>query len=145
MVENATFKNVSADLESVTLSNGIFQKAIPDSASSISVSLLDEAAFGQIDGQPAAAVVLAINTGGSGTFIDLAVVTFEDGTATNVATTSLGDRVQVNSVEIAEDGSIVVDMVEAGPDDPLCCPTQHVIKTFALQNGELVETSSTPA
>jgi hypothetical protein len=51
----------------------------------------------------------------------------------------------VNSVEISENGTIVVDMVEAGEDDPLCCPTQHVINLYALQNGELVEVSSTSA
>ena len=132
-------------MEPVTLKDGIYQEPIPDSAASIYVSLLDEAAFGQIAGQPAAAVTLATNTGGTGTYIDLAVVTFAEDAATNVATTMLGDRVQVNSVEITADGNIVVDMVEAGPDDPLCCPTQHVINTYALQNGELVEISSVSA
>ena len=146
LVENATFKNIAGEgMEPVTLSNGIYQEAIPDSAASIYTSLLDEAAFGQIDGQPAAAVTLATNTGGTGTYVDLAVVTFADGAANNVATIMLGDRVQVNSVEITADGNIVVAMVEAGPDDPLCCPTQHVINTYALQDGQLVEISSVPA
>ena len=132
-------------MEPVTLKDGIYQEPIPDSAASIYVSLLDEAAFGQIAGQPAAAVTLATNTGGTGTYIDLAVVIFAEGAATNVATTMLGDRVQVNSVEITADGNIMVDMVEAGTDDPLCCPTQHVINTYALQDGQLVEVSSMPA
>ncbi|MBE2223256.1 MAG: META domain-containing protein [Anaerolineae bacterium] len=144
LVENATFNNLAGGgMAPVTLSNGIYQEAIPDSAASMNTSLLDKAAFGQIDGQPAAAVTLATNNGGSGTYIDLAVVTFADGAATNVATIMLGDRVQVNSVEISESGIIVVDMVEAGEGDPLCCPTQHVINLYALQDGELVEVSST--
>jgi hypothetical protein len=29
------------------------------------------------------------------------------------------------------------------PDDPFCCPTQHVLNTYAVQNGELVEVSLT--
>lgn len=146
LVENATFKNVAGGgLNPITLSNGIYQELIPDSAASLYTSLLDTAAFGQIDGQPAAAVTLATNAGGTGTYIDLAVVTFADGAATNVATTLLGDRVQVNSVEISANGTIVVDMVEAGESDPLCCPTQHVINIYTLQNGELVKVSSTSA
>jgi hypothetical protein len=69
----------------------------------------------------------------------LAVVTFDSGEPTNTATTTLGDRVQVNSAAITTEGMIEVDMVQSGPDDPLCCPTQHVVNTYAVQNGELVE------
>jgi len=36
----------------------------------------------------------------------------------------------------------MVDMVQAGPDDPLCCPSQEVVKTYELQGDQLVETSS---
>jgi len=35
-----------------------------------------------------------------------------------------------------------VDMVQAGPDDPMCCPTQRVVKTYESQEDQLVETSS---
>lgn len=60
----------------------------------------------------------------------------------NTASILLGDRVQINSVEIAN-GQIVVDMVQAGPDDPLCCPTQHVVNTYDLQGDQLVLVNST--
>jgi heat shock protein HslJ len=33
-------------------------------------------------------------------------------------------------------------MVQAGPDDPMCCPSQQVVKTYELQGDQLVETSS---
>ena len=33
-------------------------------------------------------------------------------------------------------------MVQAGPDDPMCCPSQQVTKTFELQGDQLVEVSS---
>ena len=48
---------------------------------------------------------------------------------------------QINSVTV-EDNQIVVDMVQAGPDDPLCCPSQQVINTYALQGDQLTETAS---
>jgi heat shock protein HslJ len=145
LVENAVFQVTAVESGPVTLSSGVYTQAIADSASSVQVTLLEPAAFGQVNGQPAAAVVLATNTGGTGTFIDLALVTFENGQPVNVATTSLGDRVQVNSVDITAEGVIVVDMVTHSESDPLCCPTQHVINTYSLQDGALVETSSTPA
>jgi heat shock protein HslJ len=105
------------------------------------VRLTDNIAYGQLNNQAVAAVVLVTDPGGSGTFYDLAVVVNQNGTPTNVATTSLGDRVQINSSNV-ENNQIVVDMVQAGPDDPLCCPSQQVLKTFELQGDQLVEVSS---
>ena len=35
-----------------------------------------------------------------------------------------------------------VDMVTQEPDDPMCCPTQRVVKTYALEGDQLVETGS---
>ena len=35
-----------------------------------------------------------------------------------------------------------VDMVTQGPDDPMCCPTQRVVKTYALESDQLVETGA---
>jgi heat shock protein HslJ len=64
-----------------------------------------------------------------------------DGQPVSVASTMLGDRVQINAIAV-ENNQIVVDMVQAGPDDPMCCPTQQVIKTFELQGDQLVEISS---
>jgi hypothetical protein len=58
----------------------------------------------------------------------------------DIANTDLGDRVQINSLVI-EEGEIVVDMVTQGPDDPMCCPTQEVVKRYELQD-ELVEVPS---
>jgi heat shock protein HslJ len=57
----------------------------------------------------------------------------------NVATTSLGDRAQINSLIIEQD-QIVVEMVTHSPDDPMCCPTQIVRDTFALEEETEEET-----
>jgi heat shock protein HslJ len=85
--------------------------------------------------------VLVTDPGGSGTFFDLHVVASQDGVPVDVASISLGDRVEINSISI-RDNQIVVDMVQAGPDDPMCCPSQGVVKTYELQGDQLVETSS---
>ena len=82
-----------------------------------------------------------VDPGGSGTFFYLSIVVEGDGEPVNTATILLGDRVQINSLDVA-DGSIVVDMISHGPDDPLCCPTQHVVQTYELQGEELTLTST---
>lgn len=120
----------------------MFQAAgVDGSAGEITVNLSDYVAFGTIADDTRAAALLVSQTGGSGTFYDLAVVQIEDGQAVAVDTIYVGDRVQVNELSI-QDGVIVLDMVTQGPEDPMCCPTQRVIQTYELVDGELVLVSS---
>jgi uncharacterized lipoprotein YbaY len=141
---NGTYKGIYE--QPVTLTDGAYEGEpfVEGGASRPTVTFIDNPiAYGDLngDGQEDAAVLLAENSGGSGTFVYLAAVVSQDGQPVNVATTLLGDRVQVDSLEI-ENNQIVVDMVQAGPDDPMCCPSQQVVKTFELQGDQLVETSS---
>lgn len=141
---NATYQGIYE--QPITLTNGIYEGEpfVEGGASRPTVTFVETPiAYGDLngDGQDDAAVLLAENSGGSGTFVYLAAVVSQDGQPANVATTLLGDRVQVNALNI-ENNQVVVDMVQAGPDDPLCCPSQEVIKTYELQGDQLVETSS---
>lgn len=140
---NATYKNEFVTAGTVTLVDGKYtEQAVPGSAISTTVSLVEPIAYGELaDGQPAAAVVLVTSSGGSGTFYTLHLMQDLNGQPINVATTFLGDRIQLNSVAF-QDGQIVVDMVTQGPGDAMCCPTQAVTKTFAYQDNSLVEISS---
>jgi len=147
---------VAADLDSiilrssvyteypVTLSKGEFRiPAEPGSASEIVVKLTDKRAFGQLAGIDIGVVVITTETGGTGTFYELALLTTESEGWENSDTVLLGDRLQVNSVAIAED-SIVVEIKTHGPDDPQCCPTMDSRKRYTIQNGLLVEINDTP-
>ena len=97
-------------------------------------------AFGDLtgDGIDDAVVFLAENSGGSGVFTYVAAVENRQGLPVNLGTAWLGDRGELKSVTI-EDGKISVDMITQGPDDPMCCSTLEVIKSFDVENGELVE------
>jgi hypothetical protein len=64
----------------------------------------------------------------------------QDSQPHDIAWTQLGDRVQINSLAVEGD-EIVVEMVTHGPEDPMCCPTQQVVQTYALQGEELTRTS----
>jgi heat shock protein HslJ len=114
------------------------EQIMPDSATEIIVSLIDPPAYGQLSaGEPAAAVILVTDPGGSGTFYDLALVVEQDGEPLNIASTQLGDRIQINALYF-QDGAILVDMITQGPDDPFCCPTLQVLRRYELQDEQLL-------
>ncbi len=120
------------------LANGVYTEPVaPGSASVIEVQLQPfPIAYGQIDEQDAAAVVIAESGGGSGTFINLALIVDQDGNAVHIASAPLGDRVVVQEMAI-DNNQITLTMLTQGPDDPLCCPSQVVTQTYELQGETL--------
>lgn len=101
----------------------------------VTVTLIQPIALGDVDldGDQDAAVLLAVNTGGSGTFIYLAVATIQNGQVSNPDTYALGDRVRVQSLAI-KDGRIRLNMLTHQADDPQCCPSQLVSMAYQLDN-----------
>ncbi|HRW06078.1 MAG TPA: amidase family protein, partial [Caldilineaceae bacterium] len=81
------------------------------------------------------------SSGGSGVFTYVAAQLNQDGQPVDTSAVLVGDRTQIQSMAIA-DGQIVLDIVTQGPDDPQCCPSLKVRKTYAVQDGQLVEVSS---
>jgi hypothetical protein len=136
VLRSATYTSLYVEEGEVLLGGGIFE----DTARRVVVFFQPEYAVGDLDGDgsPDAAVVLATETGGSGTFVDLAVVLNRDGRPENVATAFLGDRVPVDRIRIV-DGEIQVDLTMHGPADPMCCPSLEVTRKFRLVGGELEE------
>lgn len=99
-------------------------------ADDLTVTLLSEPiAVGNGD----AAVILGVNTGGSGVFMYLAAVVIEDGQVSNPDTISLGDRVRIQSLKI-KDGRIRLNMLTHQADDPQCCPSQLVSMAYQLDD-----------
>ena len=140
---NAAYTSEWTQDGTAPLTDGMYSEpAAPGSATETKVMLLPEyITYGQLNGQDVAAVVLVTDPGGSGTFYYLHVMVGQNGEPAEVAYIPLGDRVQISSIAI-QNNQIMVDMVQAGPDDPMCCPSQQVIKTYELQGDQLVETSS---
>jgi hypothetical protein len=136
VLRSATYTSLYVEEGEVLLDGGIFE----DTTRRVAAYFIPEYAVGDLDqdGVPDAAVVLATNTGGSGTFHDLAVVLNRDGVPENRATFFLGDRVPVDRIRIV-DGEIQVDLTMHGPADPMCCPSLEVTRKFRLVGGELEE------
>jgi heat shock protein HslJ len=139
---NMEYKSQWTRSGTALLVNGEYREpAAPGSATETVVRLTDQVAYGDLNGQDAAAVVLVTDPGGSGTFYDLAVVVEQGGQPVNLAITSLGDRLEIQALSIIGN-EIVVEMINQGPDDPMCCPSQQVVQTYALEGEQLVQTSS---
>jgi len=145
LLQNTTYPSELEESGTITLTDGHYEGEpfVEGGASRPTVTLVEPIAFGDLDddGVEDAAVILAANAGGSGTFISLEAVRNEGGEPVHLATCSLGDRVRIESLAI-EGGQIVLEMITHGPDDPLCCPTQRVVQTYALRGDELEQTSS---
>jgi len=86
-------------------------------------------------------VLLSSSSGGSGEFIHLAVFADDDGAARNIGTAAVGDRVDLVRMDVA-DRNIILDVVEAGPTDAMCCPTQLTRKEYRLELGRLEHVSN---
>lgn len=99
---------------------------------------------GDLDGDAGeeSVALLWSSSGGSGTFDYLALLDRDaSGAALNRATVPLGDRVKIRSAAIT-DGRVVVETVQAGPEDAACCPGQKMRRTFTLEGNSMTETST---
>ncbi len=120
------------------LKDGKYEKKYGDGTSQVYRVELVTMATGDLtaDGEEDAVVVLAWNGGGSGTFYNLVAVGNQGGTLQQVAAEPLGDRIQVKALKI-QDGKINVDMLTHEANDPACCPTQRVMRTYRLDGSAL--------
>jgi hypothetical protein len=138
LLKNSTYLPPSGYGDPIELVDGLYQDQ-SDPNMPLTVRLLEETiAYGDVDGDGIedAVVPLATNTGGSGVFMDIVLMSGESGTAAQIASAYLGDRVIINEIT-AQLELVTVNMVIAGPNDPSCCPTQEVTVTYAYREGTL--------
>ena len=93
------------------------------------------------EGTDEAVAVLAADPGGSGTFYELAVVAEVDGVPVNVASQLLGDRIVMRGLWVS-DGVVELAMTTHGSNDPMCCPTENIVRRFRWDGAQLITASS---
>lgn len=141
-LKNSTYKGFEEPVGPVTLVNGRWEgKPYDEGGTSRPVITLagDVVITGDLDGdrKKEAVVLLNADTGGTGRFLYLAVVTRRDGKLENVATQFIGDRIQIRGARI-QDRRIFLDVVQAGPKDAGCCPGELTSYSWSLEpNGVL--------
>jgi len=133
----------------VKLSNGRFEASpeTPPEEVLVAVSELHPlTGIGDLDhdGSPDAVVVLFSSGGGSGTFFELVAVLNTAQGLQPLPGVALGDRVDLRRLEV-HGGAISVEFLMAGPNDPMCCPSQQARRTYKVEAGRLVALEAPPA
>jgi hypothetical protein len=140
-LENATYTVEDVTGNRAPLVNGHFQDTPvePGAATRTEVTLVEPIATGDLDGDglPDSVVLLAINPGGSGTFIELAVVLNDKGNPRHIGSASLGDRVKVRSISI-QNRIVTVDLLTQGKEDAAPDPKFGEIRRFVVRDGKLM-------
>jgi len=142
-LKNVTYSGLKGYSSPVALIDGRWEGPtyVAGGASRPSVHFVgDLFRIGKITGHDtdSAVVFLAESSGGSGTFLYLAVVEKKNGKLVNTDTAPVGDRVQIRDVRI-ETGTIVVDVLQAGPQDAACCPGELATRRWQMKTNQLVE------
>ena len=142
-LRNTTYNVEYTQNGTAPLANGQYLETAADGSVDVLVTLGGQVAYGDVtgDGQEEAVAIVVSNPGGSAIFHDLAVVVDQDGAPVHLTSIALPDPVVVKEVDI-EDDLIKVVMDTLGPGDGQCCPSQHTVSFYGLQNGQLVELSS---
>ena len=140
-VRNGTIRGIAEG--PITLRGGAWEGEPfqPGGASRPRVTLWDQPiAVGDLDGRPGeeVAAILSASTGGSANLVYVAVFgRRDDGRPTPAVAALVGDRIKVHAMSIAE-RQVTLDIVEAGPGDPACCPSRLARKSYALQGAALI-------
>ncbi len=137
---NAEYLSEFASGGKARLKDGIYrEKAKAASSIEMVMTLHERYACGDLngDGWDDAAVILVVQSGGSGTFYYLCAVINEEGSLVNVATLFLGDRIQIRDLHIRS-GQIEIDMLVQGPKDPMVKPTRETHRTYYLAGKRLI-------
>ena len=135
VLQNATYKSEFVKAGQAQLQDGMYEEKIdPDSArQDHSCVEAKHITFGDVNADTLddAAVVLVASGGGSGTFYTLAIIINRLGNPYHIHSANLGDRIRVESLEIA-DYVITVRMLAHGEGDAMCCPTQAEVRRYNL-------------
>ncbi|NOT12536.1 MAG: META domain-containing protein [Methylococcaceae bacterium] len=98
---------------------------------------LEKVAFGDLDhdGVSDGAVILAWQSGGSGTFKYLSAMRNIGNSLRQQDSILLGDRVHISALSIHA-GEVDMEAITTGSHDPACCASQQVKQTYILRDGK---------
>ena len=138
---NSTYKGIED--EPVTLSDGTWEGPayVEGGASRPRVGLLEDLHLtGDLigDGEKETVVFLWQSAGGTGNNLYIAVMQADNTSYENISTALVGDRVKIRNASIGR-GKISLDVLQAGENDAMCCPTQLARRSWEMKNMQLEE------
>ena len=148
-LKNATYSGFDAQPGPITLTDGVWTGEPFDEGGVAKPEVRfvgDFKVTGDLngDGYDEVIVLLAENSGGSGTYFYVAVIGNKGGQLENIATQFVGDRVQLRGGRV-EDGKVLLDVLRAGPSDAGCCPGELATVGWELSpESELREVVNQP-
>lgn len=136
-LDEATLKNAEYEVPGlglIRLGDGRYERRFGEGATQVTRVTYLLGANGHLDGDGVedAAVALAVDSGGSGTFVYLMAMHNRNGMAQHIGARFLGDRVRVQSMSI-ESGEITALLRTFAQTDPLCCPTLDVTRRYRVE------------
>jgi len=122
------------------LSGGHWESQSTSGAARSTVDLLPLFAIADLngDGTDEVAGFVAASSGGSATYLHLAVARTGKRRISFVASLPLGDRVQVKDLAVIN-YQLSVSLIEHGPGEPSCCPTHVTNRRLTLIGSELAQ------
>jgi heat shock protein HslJ len=138
VVENMTYLGLEEGV-AVTLDHGRWESdtAVPGKSAKAIVSLVRNfVLIGDVDGDNSedGLVFLEGHSGGNTTNVYWAIVQHRDDEIQNTALRRIGDRVQIRDARFEHD-RILLDVLEAGPDDELDFPGQLSTRIWEWNSG----------
>ena len=138
---NATYAGIEAGPISLSSGGWEGEPYAGSGASRPRVGLVEDVYFtGDLngDGVPEAVVILWRSSGGTGSNTYVAVMARQGDEIKNIDTALIGDRVKLRSGRVDE-GSIILEVLQAGENDAMCCPTMLAVRTWSFRDGQLEE------
>jgi heat shock protein HslJ len=140
-LRNATYTGIEA--QPVRLTGGRWEGSpyVEGGASRPAVGLVEEMVFTgdmNADGNDETIAILWQSAGATGSNSYIALMSRQGEELQNTATALIGDRVRLRQGEITA-GKFVLDVLQAGENDAMCCPTQLATRTWSLQGDQLKE------
>lgn len=142
-LRNASYRGFEDLAAEITLQNGRWEGEpyVAGGATLPQAQMLEELyVSGDLDqdGRLETAVLINYTPGGTGDYLYLALVQEQEGVPVNIATAPVGDRPRVRSFVI-EGEEIHLDLIQAGPEDGMCCPGDVVTRTWTFDGQRLEE------
>jgi len=144
-LKNAAYLGL-AEADACTLSAGRWEGVPAAGDSPVRPSVVYAGDFrlaGDLDGDgfEESVALLAASSGGTGENLYLAVVGTAGDTPRQLAIARIGDRVRVRDVRL-DSNVVTLDVLQSGPEDPMCCPGELATRRWVFEGGALAEQPS---